>query len=141
MSVHEVQEKLTKAFLERDEAALRQLCSADIEFVMPGIAVKGIDAYIEMARGWWNAFPDMDIQARGVYVDGETAVEEGVFAGTNTGPMPGPTGLIPATGKRVEVPYLDCFTIRGGKVVSDRLVMDRLTMLEQLGLIPAGALG
>jgi len=138
MSVRDVYQQLHDAFKSMDEPGIRAVVSDDVEFVMPGMTTRGVDAYIEMARVWWNAFPDMALSSSGVCVDGDTAVEEGVMAATHTGPMPAPTGeMIPPTGKRVEIAYTDCFTVRDGKVVSDRLYMDRMTMLEQLGLIPA----
>lgn len=138
MSVREAYQRLHDAFTNKDEAGLRAAATHDVEFLMPGMATTGIDAYIEMARVWWNAFPDMSMSVRSVSVDGDTAVEEGVFSGTHTGPMPSPDGsMIPATGRRVELAYADFFTVRDGVVISDRLYMDRLSMLEQLGLIPS----
>ena len=138
MSVREVYEQLSTAFINKDEAGVRAAAADGIEFVMPGMGTTGVDAYIEMARVWWNAFPDMSLRHTRVYVDGDTAIEEGVFSGTHTGVMPSPTGeMIPPTGRRVELAYTDVFTVRDGKVQSDRLYMDRLGMLEQLGLVPA----
>lgn len=138
MSTRDVFERLSDAFKNKDEAGIRAAASADVEFVMPGMATAGIDAYIEMCRVWWDAFPDMDLGVRTVCVDGDTAVEEGVMTGTHVGPIPSPTGeMIPPTGRRVEVPYTDVFTVRDGVVVSDRLYMDQLTLLQQLDLLPA----
>ena len=138
MPVRETYQRLHDAFKNKDEAGLRAAATQDVEFSMPGMAVSGIDGYIEMARVWWNAFPDMSMSLRSVTVDGESVVEEGVFSGTHTGAMPSPDGqMIPPTGRRVELAYADFFTVRGDKVVSDRLYMDRLAMLEQLGLIPS----
>lgn len=139
MSVREAYQRLHDAFKTMDEAGLRAAAAADVEFSMPGMTVTGIDAYIEMARVWWNAFPDLSMSVRSVTVDGDTVVEEGVFSGTHTGAMPSPDGqMIPPTGRRVELAYADFFTVRDGVVVtSDRLYMDRLSMLEQLGLLPA----
>jgi len=138
MSVREAYQRLHDAFKNKDEAGLRAATARDVEFSMPGMAVTGADAYIEMARVWWDAFPDLSMSVRSVCVDGDIAVEEGVFSGTHTGPMPSPDGqLIPPTGRRVEIAYADVFTVRDDVVTGDRLYMDRLLMLEQLGLIPA----
>ncbi len=138
MPVRDAYQRLHDAFKNKDEAGLRAATTADVEFVMPGMETRGIDAYIEMARVWWNAFPDMSMTVRSVAVDGDTAVEEGVFSGTHTGAMPSPDGqMIPPTGRRVELAYADFFTVSGDRVTSDRLYMDRMTMLEQLGLVPA----
>jgi predicted ester cyclase len=142
MSVREIHERLAAAFAAKDEEGVRAAAGRNIRFVMPGMETTGIDAYIEMARVWWNAFPDMEIRTSSVYVDGETVIEEGTFSGTHSGPMPTPTGdVVPPTGKRVELPYADLFLIRDGAVQEDRLYLDRMAMLEQLGLVPAGAAG
>src|SRR4051794_22255557 len=53
------------------------------------------------ARGWKSAFPD----ARGVIenrvASGSQAVGEVVWTGTHDGPLVGPMGTLPATGKQV----------------------------------------
>jgi ketosteroid isomerase-like protein len=45
-------------------------------------------------------------------------------------------GDIPPTGRSVEVDYIQVLRFRDGKHVSFNLMFDRLTMLEQLGLVP-----
>lgn len=138
MSVREAYQRLHDAFKNKDEAGLRAAVAPGVRFLMPGMETTGVEAYIEMARVWWNAFPDMDMSVEGVYVDGDTAVERGLFNATHTGAMPSPDGqMIPPTGRRVSLPYADVFTVGDGVVQVDALYMDRLSMLEQLGLIPA----
>ena len=48
-------------------------------------------------------------------------------------------GDIPPTGRSVEVDYIQVLRFRDGKHVSLNLMFDRLTMLEQLGLVPTSA--
>jgi ketosteroid isomerase-like protein len=45
----------------------------------------------------------------------------------------------PPTGRSVEVDYIQVLRFRDGKHVSLNLMFDRLTMLEQLGLVPTSA--
>jgi predicted ester cyclase len=40
------------------------------------------------------------------------------------------------TGRTVKVSYLQVLKFRGGKHISFNLMFDRLSMLEQLGLVP-----
>jgi predicted ester cyclase len=143
VDVRQVHERLASAFNSKDEEGVRNAVSDDIEFLLPGVRLVGKDAYIEMARMYWNAFPDFSVNVAAIHVDGDTVVEEGTFTATHTGLLVGPDSEIPATGRRIDLPYIDCFTIRGDKVSSDRLIFDRLIMLEQLGLLPqpAGATG
>ncbi len=138
MGVHAAHERLSTAFASKDREGMLAAVSPDIEFVMPGLRLEGREAYGMMADGYWQAFPDLDIRVEAVHVSGDTVIEEGVFVGTHTGPLASPTGeVIPPTGRHVELPYVDLFTVRDDVVVSDRLMYDRMTMLEQLGLLPS----
>ncbi|MFL5800875.1 MAG: ester cyclase [Roseiflexaceae bacterium] len=51
---------------------------------------------------------------------------------THTGEFAG----IPATGKQVDVQVIDMFRVAGGQVKEHWGISDRLTMLQQLGVIP-----
>jgi ketosteroid isomerase-like protein len=53
--------------------------------------------------------------------------------GTHTGPL----GPIPATGKSAEVVVCDIVEIRDGKIYREREYYDQLTMMQQLGVMPA----
>jgi len=139
VDVRQVYERLTTAFNSKDEEGVRRAVADDVEFVQPGSRLVGKDAYLDVGRMYWNAFPDFKTTITAVHVDGNTVVEEGIFSATHKGTLASPTGDIPATNRRLEVPYVDCFTIRGDVVSSDRLSFDRLLMLEQLGLVPTPA--
>ena len=58
--------------------------------------------------------------------------DETIVRGTRTGPMQTPAGVIPATGKSVEVRTRRI--IKGGTVKSIRQYYDLMTMRQQLGL-------
>lgn len=139
MDVRRVYERLTTAFNSKDEEGVRRAIADDIEFVQPGSRLIGKDAYLDIGRMYWNAFPDFTTTVTAVHVAGDTVVEEGIFSATHKGNLASPTGDIPPTNRRVEIPYTDCFTIRGDVVSSDRITFDRLLMLEQLGLVPTPA--
>jgi hypothetical protein len=66
---------------------------------------------------------------------GNTAIDEGYFVGTHTGPLPSPTGeSIPPTGKAVRVRACDIATVENGVVTSHRFYFDQMEFLGQLGL-------
>jgi ketosteroid isomerase-like protein len=48
-------------------------------------------------------------------------------------------GDVPPTGRPVRIDYIQVLRFRDGKHVSFYLMFDRLSMLEQLGLIPPPA--
>jgi predicted ester cyclase len=77
------------------------------------------------------------VEVHAVHFAGDVAAEEGTFTGTHEGILEGPAGAIPPTGRRVRVDYIQVLRFRDGMHVSFNLMFDRLSMLEQLGLVPA----
>jgi predicted ester cyclase len=93
----------------------------------------GPEGFKGLLRQWRQAFPDMHCSYSDVIQDGDRAAWRSTMTGTHLGDLPG----IPATGKRVELETFDMGTARDGRALEHRSVMDRLAMLEQLGLVPA----
>jgi steroid delta-isomerase-like uncharacterized protein len=101
----------------------------------------------EDAEGWLRAFPDAKCDVTNVIAQGDCVIAEFTGRGTHEGPLKGPTGDIPATGRRAEVPCIEVFRFRGEKISECKLYFDSATLLAQLGLVagvpaqgrPAGA--
>lgn len=72
---------------------------------------------------------------------GDAIAVEGTFVGTHTGPMQGPGGTVAPTGRRLELPFADFFTVREGTVVEHHIYYDQLGFLAALGLMPQPAAG
>lgn len=120
----------------------RAIMSADIVHVDAAVGeVSGIEAFIAFATGFKQAFPDLRWEMREFVEGSDTVVVEGVFLGTNSGPMVGPWGSLPATGRRVKLPFCDIWKVRNGRIVENRIYYDQVTFLGQLGLLmsPQGA--
>jgi predicted ester cyclase len=66
-------------------------------------------------------------------------VAEFIGRGTHTGPLTGPAGTIPPTGRRIEFPLCDVWKVRDGRFAGNRCYYDLLGLLGQLGVIPAPA--
>jgi len=60
--------------------------------------------------------------------------DETIVRGTRTGPMQTPAGVIPATGKSVEIRTCRIIEIKGDKVKSMCQYYDLMTMRQQLSL-------
>jgi predicted ester cyclase len=100
--------------------------------------VRGNDNIVAWSRQFFAAFPDAKYEPVNEFESGNTAIDEGYFAGTNTGPLPGPTGeTIPATGKSVRVRACDIATVEDGVITSHRFYFDQMDFLGQLGLMEA----
>ena len=112
--------------------------SADIVHISATAGtVTGVEAFLAFVAGFKQAFPDLRWEMRGSSLRGsDTVVAEGVFIGTNTGPIVGPRGPILATGRRVELAFCDIWKVCNGRIVENRIYYDQVTFLGQLGLMP-----
>jgi steroid delta-isomerase-like uncharacterized protein len=99
----------------------------------------GTEALRQMGEAFAAAAPDNRLEAHHTWEDGDTVVVEGLYTGTHTGPLAGPSGVIPATGRSFSLPYVDIFQARDGRFVSHRIYWDNAAFLAQLGLLPAPA--
>jgi predicted ester cyclase len=135
-------ERGTKLFNAHDVEGLLDLYAPHAEVhASGGMVAKGRTEIKKFTQSWIQGFPDVKLHSERLLVSGSTVIEEGIFIGTHTGAFPTPMGDIPPTGRRVEGPYVDIFDFEGEKIVRDRLVFDRMQLMEQLGLapVPAGA--
>ena len=85
--------------------------------------------------------PDARLNLQSVVESGDTIAVEGTFTGTFTAPLRSPQGEVPPTGRAINVPYADFFTVRDGRVVSHRVYYDQVQLGTQLGLMPAPGQG
>lgn len=109
----------------------------ECETVTPNGPMKGLQAFRELGEAFRTAAPDHHLEALHTFEAGDTIIVEGVYSGTHTGPLAGPGGTIPATGRSFAFPYVDIMQARDGKFVSHRIYWDNVTFLTQLGLMPA----
>jgi steroid delta-isomerase-like uncharacterized protein len=75
------------------------------------------------------AFPDLTVTIEEQIADGEKVATRKTFRGTHQGPFMG----IPATGNAVTFEAIDILTLRDGRVREHRVVLDQLTLMQQLG--------
>jgi ketosteroid isomerase-like protein len=138
MTAREAFEKGTETFNSHDSDGFAEVLADDVVFEAPGgLRGQGKAACIEFYGNWFGAFPDAHVHVRCLHIIGDVAVEEGTFTGTHNGVLKSPTGEVPPTGRPVRIAYIQVLRFRDGKHVSFNLMFDRLSMLEQLGLIPA----
>jgi steroid delta-isomerase-like uncharacterized protein len=134
----EVMDRVTDAILKGDLEAPKALYAQDAVAETPDqgtITGRGqIAAYL---AEFGAAFPDSSWVERYKHEGGDTAIDEGVFVGTNTGSMTGANGeTIPATGRSVRIRECDVATVENGVVTSHRFYFDVQDWVTQLGLAP-----
>lgn len=91
---------------------------------------------LEYARGWFTAFPDMQIRTMNRIIADEQLAAELEFTGTNTGPMTMGGQEIPPTGKSVVSRGTYFVKARDGKIVEFHTHPDIAGLMAQLGLMP-----
>ena len=86
-------------------------------------------------ESWRTACPDSKAGATVPSATDHSAVVEGVYAGTNTGPL----GSFPATGRPVSLPYSIVLRFDGdGRINDYSAYYDQVTLLTQLGHLNLG---
>jgi steroid delta-isomerase-like uncharacterized protein len=91
------------------------------------------DGVLDLFRGYLAAFPDLHMSVQEIIANGDRAVARVTTTGTQTGDWMG----LPASGKRVEVQLIDIMGFdAGGRICEHWGVMDMLSMLQQLGVVP-----
>lgn len=112
------------------------LAADDVEYenLAFGAKFKGKKEFRAYLQNWRTGFDNARAEIRRITSQGDVVVIEATGRGTHTGPLQGPGGEIPATGKKVEIPYVEVLEFRKGKIARGRLHLDAASFLSQLGL-------
>lgn len=106
----------------------------DAEVVAPTGPQRGKAQILAALQGWRTAFPDVKAQITNQVASADQVATEVTFRATHTGPLAGPGGTIPATGKSTTITAAFVQSFRNGKVQSERDYYDMATLMQQLGL-------
>ena len=128
-----------EAFNRDDWTAIRELTGPGYVYEETGTnrRFEGEDDMIRALQEWKTAFADATGEVVGIVVDGDTSVVDLVWRGTQTGPLATGAGELPPSHRPFEVRACMWQRWSGGKLVSERHHIDVLTMLGQLGALPA----
>lgn len=124
---------------EGDVDAIEDLVAE--EFVMhdPGLPwpVRGTDGVRRVVGKILTAFPDPHVELEAVVAEGEMIAVRNRFTATHEG-----TYLdVEPTGREIDVPVTAFQRIEDGKLVEEWQLVDRLGMLQQLGVVEPPAQG
>jgi steroid delta-isomerase-like uncharacterized protein len=110
----------------------QQLYSKD--FVNHGIHRDiGLEEDQAALKGWHQAFPDAVIVPQKLIAEGDLVTIYWIARGTNTDSGNG----LPATGKKAELAGITIWRIIDNKINEERSAFDQLSLMQQLGLLPA----
>jgi predicted ester cyclase len=101
-------------------------------FAPPGTP-GGLEGANQIFDMFLTAFPDLHFTVEDMIAEGDRVVARATMSGTQQGPFMG----IPPTGKHVTITGIDINRFVGGKSVEHWVEMDRLGLMQQLGVIPA----
>jgi uncharacterized protein (TIGR02246 family) len=116
----------------------------DVVWETPAGVLRGHDEVRAFVEPFHAACPDGHHEVVHAYtVDDDTAVIEGRWSGTHTGPLATPQGEIPPTGRSVSLPFVIVARRKPGTDLAARVAVyqDMLGFMAQLGLMgePAAA--
>ena len=108
-------------FNNDDFDSIPELLTDDVELINNafGTTAHGKEAFVQTLQFLKAPFPDAKLEVISQVVGEDFVVNECIFHGTNTAPLMNPDGTsLPATGKRVEVPFCEVWRVRDGKLAS-----------------------
>ncbi|HUL44962.1 MAG TPA: ester cyclase [Bacteroidota bacterium] len=79
----------------------------------------------------FSSFPDMHFALQTVISDGDSVAIGWILTGTNLGSI----GTYPPTGKKIRASGMTIYRLQNGKICGHIQVLDRTTVMKQLGYI------
>ena len=116
----------------RDAAALAEGHAADGTIVSPIFrTVTGAHAIAVSYTTLFDIFPDWDLQAEDLLIDGDRVAQPFSVNATHRGEFMGLAG----TGKSFSIQGVRLFTMRGGRIAHERRYYDFTGLLIQIGIL------
>ena len=84
-----------------------------------------------------TAMPDFEAILNDQFAEGDRVVSRWTGRGTHTGPLTTPSGALPPSGQADSFDEIRIDRFAGGRIVESWFVPDRMTLWQQLGLLPA----
>jgi steroid delta-isomerase-like uncharacterized protein len=130
--------RVVEAFNAGDWEGCKAVLAPDSVYDEVGTSrrIQGSAAIIPCWQAWKQAMPDVKGTVSRAVAGGNTVVLEVTWTGTHTGPLQGPAGTIPATGKPQTTRASWLLNFEGGKIKDSRHYFDMLSFLQQLGAVP-----
>lgn len=109
------------------------LIADDCDFRSPMGPIDGKEAIRAFLGGFDKAFPGAQFEIDHVIEEGGRVSVEGVYRGTQNGPLMTPDGgSLPVTGREVRTPFATNLDVEGGKIRSHRPYWDVAGFMAQL---------
>ena len=138
MDAVKVARENVEAFSASDWGRFKAGLSPDSIYEEPATQrrIKGAQEITQGIQSWKKAFPDAKGTVKNAMASGDTVTLEITWEGTQTGPLEGEQGTIPASGKHVVVEAVQVVRVENDKIKSNRHFFDMLGLLRQIGATP-----
>ncbi len=113
-------------------AVIDDLYTTDFILHDPAQGDGDLGYFKQYASGVLAGIPDLHIATDDLIAEGDQVVKRWTARGTHKGEFMG----VPATGNKIEVKGIEIFRITGGKIAEIWSVLDSLTLMQQIGVIP-----
>ena len=126
----------TEAFNNGNLAALDEICAPDMidhsAAATPNQSY-GLDGFKARINGHRVGIPDLRFSITNLMTEGDLMSFQWEMKGTNSGPYLGR----PASGNAIQVVGMNLERLENGKIVEHWSYPDKLSLIQQLGVIPA----
>ena len=134
-----VLEQAVERWNATDRAGWADLYTDDVVYEAPGGA--RISGLADLKEKYFDALvtaaPDRESRDVILFAEGDHVVEQARYTGTHSGTWRNPDGAeVPATGKKLDFPFVGVFQVENGKISSIRIYYDQIEVFAQLGLMP-----
>ena len=142
MSEHDIESvarESIEAFNRSDWAWTAAHCGEPFLYEETGTGRRcgSVEEFVAALQAWKAAIPDGAGEVTRSAVAGDTVVLEVVWRGTQSGPLETAAGVLPPSGRSFEAWATVWARFADGKVVQERHHIDLLSLLAQIGALPA----
>ena len=109
------------------------------EIIAPGFTNHGIpgaqqgpEGFRDVIAVFHSAFPDFTVRPEHIIAEGDLVATRGTATGTHNGEFMG----VPASGRPVNISYVDFWRVENGKLVENWVQMDSVGIMQQIGATP-----
>lgn len=114
-------------------AVADELLAGNYQLHFPGFPPLDREGHKQVIAAFRTAFPDLKLEVETQIAEGDRVANHIRMTGAHRGEFQG----IPPTGKRVEVTFSNVMTFRNDKIVEIWGYLDAVSLMQQLGVIPA----
>ncbi len=122
-----------EAYNERDTVGEEAGRTADFVGHVPGLPPFDSAGWAQFVWGFSTSFTDLHLTTESTVSEGDKVAARITFRGTHNGDFMG----LPPTGKQVTFSSMEINRMVDGKIAEHWVVLDMLSLLQQLGVAPS----